>query len=67
MPQVHKSILLSIRTGKNIDYLEHSVPVLRNYISKGMSMIVNQKEEFKKNFLQMFFYLISSIFKGYNP
>lgn len=63
MPAPHKNILLNIRSSRNTEYLEHSVPVLRNYLSKGAAMVLSQKEEFRLNFIQMFFYLIGNIFK----
>ena len=65
MPEPHKNILKNIRQCRNTEYLEHTVPVLRNFISKGANMIITQKEEFRNNFMQMFFYLISNIYKNH--
>lgn len=66
MPGPHKLILQNIRQSRNTDYVEHAVPVLRNFITKGSSMILTQKEEFKSNFMQMFFYLVSNIYKQHS-
>lgn len=38
-----KTILTNIRSGDNIEYLYCAIPVLRNYITKSYSIIMNMK------------------------
>jgi hypothetical protein len=63
LPETNKQILSSIKNGHNIDLLEYTTPVLRNYFGKGYQMIVSQKEEFKANFIHLVFYLVGFVYK----
>lgn len=38
-----KNILINLRGGNNLEYLENAVPVLRNYITKSYPIIMNMK------------------------
>lgn len=63
VPQTNKKILSNIRGGNNREFLEHIVPVLRNYFGKGYNMIVAQKEEFKSNFVSLIYYLVGYVYQ----
>jgi hypothetical protein len=66
MQPKQKNIMFNIKEGENFEFMEQSMPVLRNYIQKS-SLLGNEPnhEAFKKNMISLLFYLISEIYKRY--
>lgn len=58
-----RAILNNIKNSENIEMMEQSMPVLRNYIRKGSSVIISNNDAFKTNLLQLLFYLVNEIYK----
>lgn len=58
-----KSILSNIKNSQNIEMMEQSMPVLRNFIRKGSNTIINNIDAFKTNLLQLLFYLVNEVYK----
>ena len=65
MPEKLKILLKNIKDSENLEYFEHALLVLRNFMNKGSKMIVTQNAMFKQNFVHVIFYLISSVYKNY--
>lgn len=60
-----KAILNNIKNSENIEMMEQSMPVLRNFIRKGSNVMINNNDAFKTNLLQLLFYLVNEIYKKY--
>jgi len=58
-----KSILNNIKNADNIEMMEQSMPVLRNFIRKGSNVIIGTVDAFKTNLLQLLFYLVNEVYK----
>lgn len=58
-----KTILNNLKNSENIEMMEQSVPVLRNFIRKGSNVMINNNDTFKTNLLQLLFYLVNEIYK----
>lgn len=58
-----KAILNNIKNSENIEMMEQSMPVLRNFIRKGSNVMINNNDAFKTNLLQLLFYLVNEIYK----
>lgn len=57
----------SVRRGDNFEYLEHAVPVLRNFLGKGYEMILAHKDEFKHNLVIIILHMVNQIYNKANP
>jgi hypothetical protein len=54
-----KKILNNLKNSDNVEMMEQSMPVIRNFIRKGSANIINNQDPFKVNLLQLLFYLIN--------
>jgi hypothetical protein len=63
LSEKQKQILENIKSSENIEMMEQSMPVLRNFIRKGSSIIINNIDAFKTNLLNLLFYLINEVYK----
>lgn len=63
LSEKQKLILENIKNSENIEMMEQSMPVLRNFIRKGSNTIINNMDAFKTNLLNLLFYLINEVYK----
>jgi hypothetical protein len=60
-----RKVLKNIKSGNNEEYMETSMPVLRNFLQKVANSPPEGREPLKQSLLELLFYLNTSIYKKY--